>query len=452
MSRLPVRLRVTLVFTAVMAVVLAATGVFVYDRLRSDLDDAINADLSTRARALATAIRVSDAGLGEPARSILRDPRQGFAQVLTADGAIFDPRVQHGASVLGADDLGQAAQRPVTVDLTGLPGQGGDRGRVLATPIDFEKHRLITVVADSLADRDHALESLRELLLVGGPIALLLAALTAYGTVAAALRPVEAMRSRAEAISGARATERLPVAPARDELRRLGETLNAMLDRVQSALERERAFVDDASHELRSPLAAQRTELEMALRYGGSTDELRTAIASAMDEAERLSRLTEDLLLLARADKDGLLPGSAGVGIADLFRTVARLFPEEGREMAVDDTAGLQVKGDSVLLEHALSNLVENAQRHGGEEIRLSARAVDGRIELHVTDNGPGFPPEFLPHAFERFRRADAARSSPGTGLGLAIVAAIAQAHGGAARAANGASGADVWIELPSGQ
>ncbi len=449
MKRLPVRLRVTLVFTAVMAVVLGATGLFVYERLKADLDDAIRSDLQARAGALATAIRVEDAGLGEPARSVLRDPREGFSQVLTAGGRLFDARVQAGAPVLDAAEVERAAQGPITIDARDIPGGGGGPSRLLATPISFERHRLITVVATSLEDRDHALESLRELLLVGGPVALALAAIAAYATVAAALRPVEAMRVRAAGVSDAQAGERLPVSPARDELQRLGETLNAMLERIESARRRERAFVDDASHELRAPLATQRAELELALRYGETAAELRAAIGSAIEDVDRLARLAEDLLQLARADNGALEVDRASVDVGTLLRAAGSRAPADSG-LEVDLAEPLVVSGDRARLEQAIGNLVENSLRYGGPPIRLWARVSNGRAELHVSDNGPGFPPEFLPHAFERFRRADAARSDGGTGLGLAIVEAVAAAHGGHARAANRpGAGADVWIEIP---
>jgi signal transduction histidine kinase len=444
---------VTLVFTAVMAVVLAATGVFLYERLRVDLDDAINKDLHSRAAALASAIRVNDVGLGESARSILRDPRQGFTQVLTPAARLFDPSVQHGTPVLDPATAREAAGGPMFLSRSSLPGLGGEPARLLARPIVFERHPVVVVVGASLADRDHALESLQELLLIGGPVALLLAALAAYGTVAAALRPVEAMRIRATEISDAPGGSRLPVPPADDELHRLGETLNEMLDRLEESIERERSFVDDASHELRTPLALHRTELELALRYGGTTDELKTSIAAALGEANRLSQLAEDLLVIARADKGGLPIEAHPLEVGLVFDSVRERFSgrveDAGRSLAVDHPAGLLVQGDRTRLEQALGNLVENALSHGGGAVEISARTSDGSVQLHVTDSGAGFPPEFLPHAFERFGRADLARGEGGAGLGLAIVEAIASAHGGRAGAANlPAGGADVWIEL----
>jgi len=453
MRALPVRLRVTLVFTLVMAVVLAVTGFFVYDRLRADLDQSVDHDLQKRAAALAAAIRVSDVGLGEPALSVLRDPQLGFSQVLTARGRLFDPARQGGAPVLDGAQVQAAANAPVLTDRTGLPGLHDERARLLATRLRFEHHTLIAVVSASLTDRDQALESLRKLLLIGGPIALVLAALAAYFSVAAALRPVEAMRARAAEISDTNAERRLPVPPADDELRRLGITLNAMLERIGAALERERAFVDDASHELRTPLAAQRIELELALRHAQSEDELRAAIGSAIEETDRLAALAGNLLLVARADKGMLALDRRPVNVGELLDEVAARRSARtaaaGRTLRVDSADGLMAAGDATRLEQALGNLVENALVHGGGEISLSASARDGIVELHVRDTGRGFPAELLPHAFERFRRADSTRPE-GAGLGLAIVEAIATAHGGEAHATNRPEGgADVWIEIP---
>jgi signal transduction histidine kinase len=329
--------------------------------------------------------------------------------------------------------------------------------RYLARPFGFEGQTLIAVVGESLDSRDDALASLLELLLIGGPIALVLASLAAYWTVGAALRPVEAMRRRASEVSASGSEQRLPVPEARDELRRLGETLNQMLDRLRTALERERAFVDDASHELRTPLAAHKTELELALRYGATTEELRTAIASAIEEADRLAQLAESLLVIARSDKGELALKLEPVAIPDVFGTLRDRLgsraDREGRRLVFDDGSPGAVEADRMRLEQALGNLVENALRYGEGTVSVWSRTAAGRMEIHVSDEGPGFPPDFLPHAFERFRRADVARSGDGTGLGLAIVKAIAQAHGGRTGARNTSDGgADVWIDLaPAG-
>ena len=172
-----------------------------------------------------------------------------------------------------------------------------------------------------------------------------------------------------------------------------------------------------------------------------------------MEESERLSRLAEDLLVLARADEGGLPLRRTTVHAEELLDRVAERFDPSGVETArieVEAPSGTMLAGDPVRLEQALGNLVDNALRHGGEPVVLRAARDGDHVELHVLDAGPGFPTGFLAHAFERFSRADEARGRGGTGLGLAIVAAIARAHGGTAQAANrSGGGADVWLSLP---
>ena len=437
-----------------MAVVLAATGLFLRLRLEHNLDQSINQDLQSRSVALVSLIRTGELPLGEPVRSALRARGASFAQVLTPAGTLFQSRAHPAAEpALSPTEARRAAGGAIFVDRSGVPGLAKEPVRLLATPIGFERQPLVVVVGTSLAARSDALRGLTTLLLIGGPVALVLASIAAYWTVGAALRPVEAMRRRATEISAAESQQRLPVPEAQDELRRLGETLNQMLDRLEAALERERAFVDDASHELRTPLAMHKIELELALRYGDSREELRASIASAIEEADRISQLAENLLVLARTDKGSLPIKSEPLEVGELFATVAGRLSDRAREadrpLAVDDPDGLVIEADRLRVEQALTNLVENALRHGEGPVRLWARTQEEAAELHVSDAGPGFPADFLPHAFERFRRADAARGEGGVGLGLAIVDAIARAHSGRAGARNlPDGGADVWIEL----
>jgi signal transduction histidine kinase len=293
------------------------------------------------------------------------------------------------------------------------------------------------------------LASFRDELLIAGPIALLLASVAGYGLAGLSLRQVESMRRRAAAISAETPGERLPVPPSGDEVERLATTLNEMLDRLEGALEREREFVADAGHELRTPLALLRTELELAARQARSEEELRAAVEAASREAERLSQLAEDLLLIARADRGRLPLRAEDVDVGGLFETVASRFAWRA-PVRRRPTSGLRLRADRLRLEQALGNLVDNALRHGGGAVELDASAVDGVVELHVRDEGRGFPPELLERAFDRFTRGDASRTGGGAGLGLAIVRAIAEAHGGRAAAANvDGAGADVWLALP---
>jgi len=228
-----------------------------------------------------------------------------------------------------------------------------------------------------------------------------------------------------------------------------------MLARLEAGLAHERRFVADASHELRTPLTLLKTELELALRRPRSAEELREAIESAAEDTDRLVQLADDLLVIARSEQGALQLRRDPIEVGELAeRTAARFAPraaELGRPLVVDVHAAAWVVGDRLRLEQALGNLVDNALRHGSGAVRLAAEASNGSVVLHVSDEGAGFPAAFAGRAFERFSRADDARSSGGSGLGLAIVDAIAHAHGGSAgiTVANG-SGADVWLRLPA--
>jgi signal transduction histidine kinase len=264
------------------------------------------------------------------------------------------------------------------------------------------------------------------------------------------------MRRVAADISAASQGRRLPLSRPDDEIRRLGETLNKMLARLESALAREREFVADASHELRTPLALLKTELELAVRQPRSPEELQSALRSAVEEVDRLAQLAEDLLAIARSDRGTLPIRPAPLKVAELFADVVHRFEARaaaaGRRIEVDDPGDLALVADGLRLEQALGNLVDNALRHGSGTIRLAAIEREGQVETHVTDEGKGFPAEFLGHAFERFSQADKSRRSGGAGLGLAISEVIARAHGGWAQAQNhAAGGADTWLSLPVG-
>jgi two-component system OmpR family sensor kinase len=454
LARVPIRLRLTLAFAIAMAVVLLATGLFLYLRLEAALDQAIDQSLRGRADDVAALVRVSGFALREEGWSRLVDQEANVAQVLNPDGVILDSTPGVGGHRLLTDpQLARAAQAMIMVDRPLVPGFD-DPLRLLATPVQGQDGPVVVIVGASVEEQKEALESLLAQMLLGGPIVLLLASLLGYSLAAATLRPVESMRREAEAVSAAKPGRRLPLPPADDEIARLGRTLNTMLGRLESALARERQFVSDASHELRTPLAALRTELEIALRRKRTPEEMEAAMRSAEEETERLCRLAEDLLVLARAD-DGSLPvRQEQLPATELLTAVRERYglqaADVGRPLQIQADDQLELHVDRLRVEQALGNLVENALLHGRGRILLIARRRDGRVELHVRDEGSGFPPEFIERAFDRFSRSDSARQGPGVGLGLAIVDLIARAHGGSAHAANHNGGADVWLELPN--
>ena len=450
MSRLPIRLRLTLAFALALAAMLAATGAFLYVRLASSLDETLDEGLEARAADLAV-VAGGDPDLGATGGD------ESVAQVLDADGRIVDATPQvAGRPLLDAGERARVLRgEALSVEREGVPGLDGST-RLLAVPLDAVSGERVLVVGASLEERDEALAGFLGELLVVGPAALLLGSLLGFGIATAALRPVESMRAEAARVSGTEPGRRLTLPRSRDEVRRLGETLNAMLGRLESALERERTFVADASHELRTPLALLRAELELALRRPRPAGELEQALRSAAVETDRLVRLAEDLLVLARADRGKLPLHPEQVSVRELAERVAERFAAPaaaaGRTLAVDVPPHLGLVADAPRLEQALGNLVDNALRHGGGPIRLSAVERDGAVELHVADGGAGFAPGFLPRAFERFSRADEARAGGGAGLGLALAEAVARAHGGSAHAANREQGgADAWIAIPRG-
>ncbi len=442
MSRLPIRLRLTLVFALALALVLAGTGAFLYLRLDSTLTAALEQGLRTRAADLVALVRQSDSGLREARQ---RWPEDTVAQVLDPRGRIVD-------------ETAAAPRRPLlgprerTLALRGRRFLDRPDERLLAVPVRAQDERLLVVVGASTEPRAEALATLRRELFFGGPAMLLLVSLLAYALARASLRPVEAMRRRAAAIGAEHAGELLPIPPARDEIALLGQTLNEMLARLQLALERERRFVADASHELRTPLTLLKGEIELALEDGENASELRAALRSAGEETDRLVRLAEDLLLLARAERGSLPLREERLELDRLLTGIATRFELRGREsdrrIEVEPTR-LTVQADRLRLEQALSNLVDNALRHGAGLVRLRAQRRDDAIELHVIDEGEGVPEPFAPRAFEPFARATGTRGE-GSGLGLAIVAAVARAHGGSAQVRNLAGGGtDAWIALP---
>jgi two-component system, OmpR family, sensor kinase len=445
LNALPLRVRLTLAYTVAMAVVLALVGGFLYLHTRAGIDRSIDDALALRAHDLAALARS-----GDPAQVLLAaGPPPGQigdrAQLVGADGRIVaaTPSARH--PLLSASEL-RAARRGRIVR------QRGDTVRVLAEPVGVAGR--VVVVAGDRTGPEHTLDVLVGALLIGGPLALILAALAGYALASGALRPVETMRARAATISAADPDARLPLPEADDEIRRLGQTLNEMLDRLADARRRERAFVADASHELRTPLTILRGELELATAGQPDREELRRVVRSATEETDRLVELAEQLLALARLD-DELLPVDARlVELRDLLDTVAAAFApraaELDRTLVVVGSEGVVARADPTRLRQALDNLVDNALRYGAGTVRLSARAENGRVELHVRDEGAGFPSGFLPRAFDRFARGEGGRT-PGAGLGLAIVAAIAASHGGSAHAENAPDGgADVWLVLSS--
>lgn len=444
-----------------MAVVLVGIGAFVYGHTRADLDRQIDRELAARMAGTLAIIRDDGDDLGDPVQDPLdRVDNAGYVQVFGPGVELVDGTNQtlRTAPLLDAARVRSLIDAGASVDIDSSLGAL----RVIAEQSHDDRIRYAVLVGASLDERNQALATLRRLLFIGGPLALMLSSLAAYGVATAALRPVEVMRSRAAEISDTEIDKRLPVGGAGDELDRLSSTLNGMLGRLQAAIERERRFVADASHELRTPLAILKTEIELALAAGRRPEELRAALHSSAEEVNRLSRLATDLLLLAKLDQGRLPISREEFELLPLLERLAHGFAArwEGRSIELRVPEGTRVYGDAMRIEQALSNLIENALRHGAGAVTVSARGEEGKVEIGVRDRGPGFSVEMRGRATERFARTDPPGDGggdgegdggrAGSGLGLAIVASIATAHGGDLLFDGSPEGSTVVLCIPS--
>jgi two-component system, OmpR family, sensor kinase len=431
LNRLSLRIRLTLAFAGAAAVLLAAIGAYIFLRVESGLDAEL--DHSLRLRATELAERAPDPRQLHAALDAAGQP----AQLMTMDGRVLaSVRIKNAKPLIGPVHLPAARRGEVVFGRE-------ENTRILGRPAG---PRTIVAVAASMRQRERTLETLSGVLLAGLPIALLLASAAGYAVVGGALRPVERMRSHAAGISEATSNARLPLPAAEDEIHRLGETLNDMLTRIGAAAQQEREFVSNASHELRTPLAILKAEIDVALHPDATTDDWHFALVSAGEETDRLARLAEDLLMIAR--------GEEGAPAADLEELKLREFAERiaarfDAHLDVSIDPAVRVLAQPRALDRALTNLIDNARRYGAEPIEITTRTRGEWIELHVIDQGTGFADDYLPRAFERFSRPSGARKG-GAGLGLALVEAVAHTFGGEAGAANAPCGTDVWLTLPS--
>jgi signal transduction histidine kinase len=309
----------------------------------------------------------------------------------------------------------------------------------------------VTSVVALDGDDERGLEAGLALLIGAGAV---VAGAVAWWAAGQTLRPVQRMARRAERISAESPARRLPVAAHDHELAELGRALNRMLARIAEGREQERQFLDDASHELRTPLTILRGELELAQETVGDPAATRAALASALEEVERLTAITTDLLTLARADSRGLPLRHQAVDLNEFARRAAARASAGGEVQVSVEGHPLVAHLDPRRVQQILTNLLSNAVRHARSHVVVSVTSRPGAVVLSVSDDGPGFPEALLPRAFERFVLAKAGEqaSRARTGLGLAIVAALAEAHGGAVTAGNGGrlGGAVVEVVLPA--
>lgn len=430
--------------------VLEARATRVIDGLRAERPSAVSSGLSP------SGIPGTAATPGPSSRT--GHEFDSFTVVYGPDGGVVTAEPAAAVRLL-ADSHAISETRQASSHLT--INEGGEPIRLLARPVALPGGTWVVAVGTSLTPASSAADRALRDLDIGVPVLVALAGVGAWLLAGASLRPVERMRVDAVRLGDGHLSGRITVPATTGELARLATTFNSLLDRAETSLERQRKFVADTGHELRTPLAVLRTELELADNPGSSRDDLAEAISHARQEAERLSKLADDMLFLARADSDSPIVHRQAMDLRPVLYEAVRAHraPAEAAmvEVAISPAGPLWVDGDAAALRRVVDNLLNNclAVTPAGGRIAVAARQSGHEVVVEVTDTGPGFPVEFLPHAFERFTRPDPARPSGrhGAGLGLAIVAEIAGAHGGHVQAANlPGGGARVAMVLPAAE
>jgi two-component system, OmpR family, sensor kinase len=436
------RARVTLVTAAGAVGALAICLALLYAALDRQLWAAIDDGLAARAGDLAVALEVGDSvALTDDPMAQLYGPA---GDVLAGSATLRDRRLLTPEQVRQAGDVALSTRT--------LPvGENG--GEISVRLLSQRLGQGVLTVGVSTEPVHAARDRLAIVLFLAAPLLVAALAAGAWTVVRTALRPVDALTRQAAIISSLESDSLLPVVPGDDEIARLARTLNDMLARLGVAAERERAFVDDASHELRTPLAVLRGELELALDAVGDDREVEQSLHAALGEVDRLSRLADDLLLLARARTGALVVRIEAVDLLDLAVAEARrLGPALGVSIEASGDP-VVVSADPERLRQVIANLARNSAAAGAGTVRIRVTHDRESATVEVADDGPGFPEGLLDSAFARFTRGDDARSgvSPGAGLGLSIVRAVVSAHDGVVSARNGdpLGGAVVTARLP---
>src|SRR5918996_1549896 len=438
-----VRVRTTVGAVAVVGVALLIAAIAMVVLLRRSLT--ANVTTAARARADAVADLVAEGSSGRIVS--VGDPEAEFVQVLDSRGDVvrYSRNVEEKAALLRLIP-GETGR------LERLPDVEDDPFLVVATGAETPLGPVTVMVGRTLESVTESSQVVVNLLVAGFPLLLVVVGATAWLVVGRALAPVEAIREEVDAISTKELHRRVPDPPGRDEIARLATTMNEMLARLEEGHDRQRRFVSDASHELRSPVATIRQHAEVALAHPEQSrvEELAEVV---LEEDVRLQRLVENLLLLTRMDERTVQLRMAPVDLDDIILEEAqRLRATTALLIRTEGVSAGRVAGDFAQLQKLVRNVTENAARHARSTVELSLTEADGEVLLRVDDDGKGIPQPERERAFERFVRLDEARArdSGGSGLGLAIVAEIAAAHGESGGGPGGAPrGARIETHLP---
>lgn len=441
MNGLPVRLRLAFWYSAVLLVALAAFGAAISVVLERRLVSGVDKTLSGRVAGLKTTLEVEkDLTGGEQLRRELSE----FA-LESAEGDLMQLQDDRGKALLPFPDQARPLPLQATGDGYHTAVLAGHEYRVLVSRFPFDGRSYQAAVASDLAPVREVMKQVRAVLFWLIPPVLALACAGGYWLGRRALAPVDEITRVAKSISVENLSRRLAVPRTNDEIQRLSETWNQVLERLDGAVKRIRQFTADASHELRTPVAVIRATAELGLRRERSGGEYREALEQIQAEAERLQELTESLLALARADEgSAAMPLSQVDGGEAVAAVIRQMEPVAGRSgvmlRATIPQQPLPVRANEAGLRRLLIILLDNAIRHtpGGGTVTVAVSGAEAGVRIAVEDTGEGIQPDVLPHVFERFYRADPARASgPGAGLGLSIAQEIARGHGAVITAAS---------------
>ncbi|MEO8693675.1 MAG: ATP-binding protein [Acidimicrobiales bacterium] len=451
-----VRVRITAVATLVVAAAIALAGFVLVQAIESKLLDKVR----TQGQAQLDATEAQLVSGGVPI-----DELKPFIIGTTGNVLILDNQGRPVSGVVGSAGVGGGEPSPFTAYLeNGMLVDGTTEisvpfaGHSTAIPFDVQSTTVQTaagqayriVVASPLDGVEESINALKGSLLTALPFVVALVALVAWLVVGRALQPVEAMRREVESITGTTMHRRVPEPRTSDEISRLAHTMNAMLDRLETSAAQQRQFVSDASHELRSPIAAIRAELEVALRAGERADWPQVA-EGLLEEEDRLEVLVADLLLLASVDEQSISPDDASIDISGLVAAESA----RSRRVAVTvlPSDPVYVSGQADQLARVIGNLLDNATRFARRTVEVTL-STDGRtVRVSVDDDGPGIAVQDRQRVFERFTRLDQSRARDvgGAGLGLALAKSIVERHHGTIHVDDSPiGGARVVVVLPA--
>jgi two-component system OmpR family sensor kinase len=453
---LPIKARLTVWYVTLFAIVVGLWSAYVIVRVRLDLYEGVDRSLATRATQLADALsQGTTSAFGDASDATLAgvSPGEAVAQLLSAGGAIVD----HSGDAAAARPIGDSALRAAARTTGRAQIQtvraSGEQFRVLLVRLPGSSRYLL--VGQSTESSDSAVQRLVIAMLLSGPLALIAAAFVGWLFAGRALKPVSRMAATAAGIGIDELDERVPVPRPNDELHALAETMNGMLDRLETGVQDKRRLTANASHELQTPLAVMRTELDVYLAATDLPADTREVLESVREESDRMSRIVRNLLTLARFDDGKLALLREPHDLHQLAREAVRSL----ETLACERRVRVESEGETVVapvdkeyLRLAIANLLENAIRYSGEgsEIRVTTGIDRGQALLSVSDTGQGIPSSAVPYIFDRFYRVEATRSKEsGSGLGLAITKEIVESHGGTIELATKKSDTTFAVHLP---